>query len=1195
MNSHFLTTDTSRLQQTTGYWSHEKILCNTTDQVVLLHQPDSDQLRNEAITLQDFVRNSKSFKAYFEKWVGKNYLGALSLDKVLNNNGGNWARFQKQLRAQKYNKARISRHMASLWWQVNQEDPHAAINKEMLHRIPGKLCPLIIDWSARITDDAEDFLSKIVKISQIEIHSGKQNHPNYSKLKPSDKIHVCVTSLSIEERQLVEWALPFLTTNSSVKQYYHATLCASHASAAFLAWLRCKQVLLLPYNFQHIEQWLHDLGAWPGRLLKSNEAKSAIKSGLFRFIASSTTSHIDDIPADLLLIYDVEPFRPAFYTHLAGWLKHPAVERKRTVFPIDHLQKANLIRKNHPEKNFPGWVREECNEDWYGFAQIWWQHTSGGNRKRNIFKRFLAWAWQKRAFETPWKIKPEDLRNYNYPADPRTYQTHLKNNQIEDKASCWSGSATMFRFVHQRALNSSCRIPFHGELNNPFATIDNPFTTRRNKKHKTHRRSIPANIHELMIDILYNQDDNGHPTFSWARETTMPMDMVIIPDPDNPRKQIKAWCPSRTTCLAVLLLSPFRAAQARWLDQGLMDESCYDFSTKRIIPNQHPLSEFIYPNGNTHLQQYGRASGVLQFSTDLIRDEETLCIFVNTNKTQLWDSQKISGFEVPWPDGSQLLASSDPSQRATGKWLSRLYRVLEYQMQWMRRHDPNPHPLSFFHSHEDRHRLADLSEVKNSIPWFVPLFRDLSLNKYVTDTLHDQPFRTSPPVSYAKIVRLYNQLAVEAERQFETRHNRKIFLTVPSKNGTGRKCKFDLHSLRVTWISRLYEMGIPIEIISELFAGHATMVMTIHYLKHEISFIREQLIEAAANQDYSGGMEALWERLQQGEQPDHFLTGPVFPEQISGFLPDDFVAIVPVEGGICPMGGRGSRCDEGGILELPDDAQGAKKKIRYGQVQGGCGNCRFFLTGPDFILDQLLSCNGLMLKMRALGKKVKELYLQLDAISRKLHYLPDNSGERQRMETEKMVLKGRIHSFEEQLSPLCVEWTNRHEMLLKSYELLKESVDSENKQLALVGNAKLTVEDLAVEDDRTTEFGLVRNIIEQARLVERQGYPLPEDAGIILRNFMDIILDQHDIKTLLLRIPDDKYATQAASVLAGWLSDEFGDEKVQDAIDRKSPLPLTMLQNEKLQQFADRLITNYRDKRPVLELFNEQDTEENTP
>ena len=63
MNSHFLTTDTSRLQQTTGYWSHEKILCNTTDQVVLLYQPDSDQLRNEAITLQDFVRNSKSFKA----------------------------------------------------------------------------------------------------------------------------------------------------------------------------------------------------------------------------------------------------------------------------------------------------------------------------------------------------------------------------------------------------------------------------------------------------------------------------------------------------------------------------------------------------------------------------------------------------------------------------------------------------------------------------------------------------------------------------------------------------------------------------------------------------------------------------------------------------------------------------------------------------------------------------------------------------------------------------------------------------------------------------------------------------------------------------------------------------------------------------------------------------------------------------
>jgi len=93
---------------------------------------------------------------------------------------------------------------------------------------------------------------------------------------------------------------------------------------------------------------------------------------------------------------------------------------------------------------------------------------------------------------------------------------------------------------------------------------------------------------------------------------------------------------------------------------------------------------------------------------------------------------------------------------------------------------------------------------------------------------------------------------------------------------------------------------------------------------------------------------------------------------------------------------------------------------------------------------------------------------------------------------------------------------------------------------------------------------------------------------------MDIILDQQDVKTLLLRIPDNKYATQAASVLAGWLSDEFGDEQVQDAIDRKNQLPMTMLQNEKLQQFADQIIINYRKKRPVPALFYEQDTKEDT-
>ena len=1197
MNSKIVTTDTSRLQQATGYWSQETIFCNTNKQIVLLRPPDPTELRKEIISLREVISDSQPFKTYFEKWIGKNYLGALSLNRVLNKSSETWAGFQKKLRAKKYNKGRISRYMATLWWETHRECPSDAINHAALHRLPRDLAPLAIAWQALLSNDPLDFHDKISRLAQVNPQSCKQNYPNYSSLKSSEKIHACVTNLSMEERHLIEWALPFLAASVSEKQYYHATLCAIQASAAVLAWLRCRQFLLLPLHFKNLEQWLHIFGAWPERLLKSQEAKNAIKAGLFRLIASSTIRHIDDIPSDLLLIYGTKSFRPTFYTHLADWLIHPAIERKRPVFPIDMLQAANLSRNNQAAKWTPDWIKNNCNQDWYDFAFLWWQHSAGSDHKQKILKNFLEWALENRAFETPWEITEDDLRNPHRPTDQRTYQTFLKKKEIADKATCWSGSATMFRIVHQAAILPSSPVLFHGNLKNPFARIDNPFSNRRRIKRKTHRLSIPATIHELMIDTLYSPDENGYPTFSWAKKKTLPMDMVKVPDPDNPKKQLSTWCPSRTTCLAVLLLSPFRTVQARWLDQGLMDETCYDFRSKMMVPNQHPLREFIYPNGNTHLQQYGRASGVLQYSTDLIRSEETLCIFVNTNKTQLWDRQRVSGFEVPWPDGSDLLASDDPEQQKTGKWLARLYRVIGYQMQWMQRHNPEPHPLSFLHSHEDRNRVADLDEVKNSMPWFVPLFRDLSLNKYITDTLHGRPFRASPPVSQAKILRLYNQLAVETEKRFEKIHNRKIHLTVQEKNNTGRKCKFDLHSLRVTWISRLFEMGIPINIISEYIVGHATMVMTIHYLKNEIAYVREQLIRAAAksDKDFSTGMEALWERLQQEEPPEQFLTSPRFPEHISDFLPDDFVAIVPVEGGICPMGGPGSRCNDGGILEdqNEDKVKKNRQKIKYGPVQGGCGNCRFFLTGPDFITEQILSGNSLMWKMRSCGRKIKQLYQQLDDIKRKLHYLPAReTASAYRLETEKQTLSERIHTLNKLLEPLCIEWTNRYEMLFESFNLLKDSADSRQDQLTFIGNARLSVDDFSVEAMETTEFGLVRNIIEQARLVERQGYPIPENAGRVLREFMNIILAQHSPETLLINIPDEKYATRIASVLAGWLSDKFGEEKIQQAIDQRKPLPMTMLQNEKLRNFTTKLLEDYRIEQPLPELFQGTTLEE---
>lgn len=143
-----------------------------------------------------------------------------------------------------------------------------------------------------------------------------------------------------------------------------------------------------------------------------------------------------------------------------------------------------------------------------------------------------------------------------------------------------------------------------------------------------------------------------------------------------------------------------------------------------------------------------------------------------------------------------------------------------------------------------------------------------------------------------------------------------------------------------------------------------------------------------------------------------------------------------------------------------------------------------------------------------------------------------------------------------------------------------------DRRLTLLGNQHLTVNDFRVAAQETTEFGLVRGLIEQARIVKRQGYPLPEEPSRLLREFMNIILAETSPQNLLLRIPDELYATQAASVLAGWLYDEFGDMTIQKCIDQRKPIPMTSLQNKQLQCFTERIIENYQDKKnPVSTLL----------
>ncbi|RBJ72307.1 hypothetical protein C3L29_035105, partial [Pseudomonas sp. MWU12-2534b] len=166
--------------------------------------------------------------------------------------------------------------------------------------------------------------------------------------------------------------------------------------------------------------------------------------------------------------------------------------------------------------------------------------------------------------------------------------------------------------------------------------------------------------------------------------------------------------------------------QARWLDRGLLDEHIWDVGQHQYVVNKHSLRKWRYPDGSTHRQRYGRPSGVLQPLVDPMLEEEELGIFINTNKTQMWDPSSRRGYELPWPNIREDHDSSIASQ--TAQWLNRPYTLIAQQIDWMNQYHPDPVPISFADSISDRLQVND--KYVDLLPAFTPLFADLSNDYY---------------------------------------------------------------------------------------------------------------------------------------------------------------------------------------------------------------------------------------------------------------------------------------------------------------------------------------------------------------------------------------------------------------------------------------------------------------------------------
>jgi hypothetical protein len=322
-------------------------------------------------------------------------------------------------------------------------------------------------------------------------------------------------------------------------------------------------------------------------------------------------------------------------------------------------------------------------------------------------------------------------------------------------------------------------------------------------KSGTTRKAIAAHIMEEMRQILTEND------YAWPK-TQGSWEHLLNEQTKNLEY---VWCPSPTMLLYTLLSLPLRSLQGRLFDSGEADSQIFDFDKGVMVPNpnQIPIDGSI---------EQGRREGVFQvIPSGMLNADDIVGIWVPVNKTS------GAGYHIPWVSDDFL-------------------RHMRYQYDWVRQYAAHPNAHGIIEAQGHRNQPEEWVQRQSK---FICLFRDPTAERVPDPSL---------PVSKQKLLKLWIELCVETERRINGRaktDSQRVKLVEPIAGGKFRAIH-DIHTLRVSGITDLLDRGVPLNIVSEYVAGHATYIMTLWYDKPAPGKIRQTLkaFEAAAGGPIQG-------------------------------------------------------------------------------------------------------------------------------------------------------------------------------------------------------------------------------------------------------------------------------------------------------------------------------------------------------
>lgn len=751
---------------------------------------------------------------------------------------------------------------------------------------------------------------------------------------------------------------------------------------------KCKVFLRSIYsssNIRHIEDIpLH----WPLDISNSLKKYNNVKG------YSTATGFPLFVLKDMCNLYeDLNPDRPVFdRSHLS-----PAAAKIR-----------NKYNENKDKYSFPFAVGYIGNE----IIQACKEYVNANGIKHNFdaFQRLLKWA----IGESNNEIRYQGFKDFSSdmfldPAQKRnvknTYHEYLNNNveSLSTRRAEWTSVYKLFNvWASKHAIDT--------KMHTPIPLEKSSAVYRSNERRtKSVRQAMPSALHALCVEELTNNDYEICDHFKNEHELK------------NNQTGNRETVLNKTTarCLHFLLLVPLRGYQARWLDEGLLDNEIWDFERGCYVKNNHPLKNYSYEDGTTHSERYSK-TGVLRGDTGELE------LYISTNKTQMSSLVKKghTGYTIPWPSNTGISNIDD------------IWDIIDEQLKFNKKYAPKVTiPTRVTDENKEVYKPSDHFRL----PYFVPLFR-----RFTPSISKSDPSRYGLylPITGDSIRNLFYEVLKRAERRYKDMYPQ--FESQSVAFDSDDNPLFDVHSLRVFGVTELIENGVDLEIV-QMIVGHSVAVMTAYYNKMRSESFKALLEMAKSKQGLAlENQKELYERYEAGDaevlislfelvsewhQESSSKNGnspaPIFTDGGTNRV---------VNGGICAS----FDCKSGGVK-----VKAVNKGIKYEitTVQGGdfrCGNCRYWQSGPRFLLEQIYSLN-------LVAEEIEDIVAARDKCMSKMREAYENID----LEKKHFVAETWERQADEESNKLAYRVTelSRRQAMLKAS---MEKAEVNDKQLSLM-------------------------------------------------------------------------------------------------------------------------------------------------